>query len=441
MNEVLLGVAARQLDRLIITLPPRHGKSELVSNNFPSWYLGGHPDHRVMLASYEATFAATWGRKARDVLAEYGPETFGVRVSDSSAAAAQWGVDRHMGGMVTAGVGGSFTGRGADVLIVDDPVKNAEEANSKVMRDKVWEWWQSTATSRLEPNAVIIVIMTRWHQDDLVGRLLADQEQGGDKWAVLNLPALAEEHDLLGREPGEALWRDRYPEAALARIKRSRTSYWWLAMYQQRPLPPGGKKFRREWFEVVQAVPPGRAVRYWDNAASEEGQGDFTAGTKMVRARDGYLYVEDVARFQESPAGVERSVRNTASQDGRSVPIVIEEEPGSAGKSFVSNYQRRVLPAYEVHGDKVTGSKEIRADYLSAQAENGLVRILEAEWNKEWLDELESFPMGVYDDQVDSASGAANYLAENEEDDLGAPVNLEKVSLWNLSVGGREDDD
>lgn len=221
---------------LVIEAPPRHGKSEYVSKYLTSWYLGRWPDRRVILTSYEANFARSWGRKSRDVLREVGGELFGIRVSEEQHAAVDWEIEAHGGGMVTSGVGGPLTGRGANLLIIDDPIKNAEEAVSQVYRDKQWDWWQSTADTRLEPGAVVVVIATRWHPDDLSGRLLAASASGeGSRVRRIHLPAVAEANDELGRSEGEPLWPERFDSAALEKKKRGRDLYWWLSMYQQRP--------------------------------------------------------------------------------------------------------------------------------------------------------------------------------------------------------------
>jgi len=162
---------------LLIEAPPRHGKSEFISKYFPAWYLGMYPENRVMLTSYEANFARSWGRKARNVLDEFGKDWFNVTVSTEQKSAVDWETN-HGGGMVTAGVGGALTGRGANLLIIDDPIKNAEEAISETIRDKQWDWWQSTASTRLEPGGIVVVMATRWHKDDLIGKLLPAAESG-----------------------------------------------------------------------------------------------------------------------------------------------------------------------------------------------------------------------------------------------------------------------
>ena len=193
--------------------------------------------------------------------------------------------------MVTAGVGGPITGKGADILIIDDPVKNAEEANSQTYRDKTWEWYQSTAYTRLEPKGAIILIMTRWHEDDLAGRLLKHMQNGtGEKWEVINLPAIAEENDLLGRKPGEPLWPERYDLKELNRIKDTTGSYWWSALYQQRPQPPEGGLLKRSWIKYYQPheLPHLEELdiyQAWDLAISTKETADYTVCTTVGVSR------------------------------------------------------------------------------------------------------------------------------------------------------------
>lgn len=195
---------------LIIEAPPRHGKSEFISRYLPAWYVARYPERRVILASYAAEFARSWGRKARALVEEFGPEWFGVEVSKEQHAAVDWELADHGGGMVTAGVGGPLTGRGAHLMIIDDPVKNDEEALSERTREHHWDWWQATASTRLEPGGVAIVMATRWHKDDLTGRLLRAASDGeGEPVTRVCLPAIATDGDYLGRQPGEPLWPER----------------------------------------------------------------------------------------------------------------------------------------------------------------------------------------------------------------------------------------
>ena len=400
--ETLTGMDG--IRRLIVTMPPRHGKSLLCSQYLPAWYLGPFPEHRVMLASYEASFAAQWGRKSRNVLEEHGRNVFGVQVAMSPSAADHWDLAGHGGGMQTAGVGGPLTGKGANLLIVDDPVKNHEEAASETMRTKAWEWWTSTAYTRLEPSGVAIVIQTRWHQDDLAGKLVANMEQGGEPWRVMNLPAIADD--------GSALWPERFPLDELLKIKQTLGSYFWSALYQQRPTPPEGGKFKREWFKTVPELPAGvrKAVRYWDKAGTEGG-GDYSAGC-LIAELDGVFYVVDMARGQWSDLQRERMIEQSAQRDKLrfgNISTWVEQEPGSGGKDSAAATIRR-LAGHAIRADKVTGPKEVRAAPFAAQAEAGNVRLVAGPWKGAFLDEVSMFPHGRFDDQVDAASGAFNKL-------------------------------
>ena len=217
---------------LIVEMPPRSGKSEHVSKYGTAWYAGTFPEKRVILTSYESTFAEKWGRDARNLLDEFGPRLFGVRVAQDSSAASRWGIQGHTGGMVAVGMGGALTGRGGDLIVIDDPLKNWEEAQSATNREKQWDWYRSTLRTRLEPAGSIILIMTRWHEEDLAGKLLAQsaEDSEADQWEAIRLPALAEPdpdkevvdwdewRDRLGRRRGQALWPARFRSRCCARL-------------------------------------------------------------------------------------------------------------------------------------------------------------------------------------------------------------------------------
>jgi hypothetical protein len=200
LNQKLVNLARGRAQgrggRLIVTIPPRHGKSEMISKYFPGWWLGMFPDDRVILTSYEAEFAATWGKKAQETFRDYAPGTFGLHVDPNTSAASRWNVQGRNGGMDTAGVGGPLTGKGAHCLIIDDPVKNAEEAASELRRNNAWEWFQSTAYTRIEPGGACVILMTRWHEDDLAGRVIAHAQEFGEPWEVIRIPALSETHQV-----------------------------------------------------------------------------------------------------------------------------------------------------------------------------------------------------------------------------------------------------
>ena len=254
VSEYLERLVRREIKRLIVEFPPRHGKSELISHWFPISYLETFPREHVILASYEADFAANWGRKCRNSIQE-NQDKLRLRLKKDTTAVNRWET-MEGGGMVTAGVGGPITGRGADCLIIDDPVKNAEEAYSLTRRERIWDWWRSTAFSRLEPNGIVIIIMTRWHKDDLAGRLLKEIESGeGEKWEIIKLPALAEKGDLLGRPEGVPLWPDRFGDSALKKIRVAIGSVFWASLYQQDPTDKEGGLFQRKWFTEIDRLP------------------------------------------------------------------------------------------------------------------------------------------------------------------------------------------
>ncbi len=229
---------------LVIEVPPRHGKSELCSKYLPAWYLGMHPDKYVMLACHGANFAELWGRRARAIIREHG-HMFGVSVSEDRGSASDWETN-HGGGMKTAGIGGDIMGRSANILIIDDYLKNPADAYSPTIREKQWEWLHGAALRRMEPGACAIVLAQRWHKDDLIGRLLAAQDEGGLPVRRIQLPAVAKHNDPLGREPGAALWPERFPINSttdragrrllgLNQIRSSMPRHLWASQYQQEP--------------------------------------------------------------------------------------------------------------------------------------------------------------------------------------------------------------
>jgi len=411
LNAILVEMLKGNLLRVIINMPPRHGKSEFISKFLPAYFLGTHPDQSVILASYEADFASQWGRRARTLIEEYGrffQEP--VEVDPESSAASRWNIKGHVGGMQTAGIGGPLTGKGAHLAIIDDPVKNDEEAMSFTIREKHWEWYRSTLYSRLEPNGAILILMTRWHEDDLAGRLINGMDdEHKDQWVVVNLPAIAESNDALGRQVGEALWPERYGVEALNNIAANTEEYWFSALYQQRPAPLEGGMFKKSWFEIVKAAPWGiPKLRYWDLAATKNA-GDFSSGLLIgVDTKTGLSYILDVQHDQLDSKDSEDLVKQTAQIDGGEVAIEMEQEPGSSGKRVIDHFARIVLPGYAFMGTPSTGDKVSRARAVMAASKAGNVKIVRGHWNAAFLDELSMFPNGKHDDQVDALSGAFN---------------------------------
>lgn len=413
----LADVAAGRCSRLIVTMPPQNGKSSLVSHWFPVWFLDLFPKRRVVFVSYGAEYAESWGRRVRNSIEEHAA-SLSVRVADDNGAAGEWETTEG-GGMVSVGIGGSVTGRRANLLIFDDPIKNAEEAGSETHRRKVWEFFQSAAYTRLTPDGAIIVIMTRWHEADLVGMLDAQEKAGGERWERLNLPAVAEENDPMGRAVGDPLWKSRWPIEALMRIKRAIGSYFWAALYGQRPTPPEGNYFKRAWFKVIPAdrVPRNlRTSRSWDLAATADtgsNDPDWLAGCKLgVDDATGVYYVLHVRRDRLSPDGVEKAIAQTAAIDGPGVSIRIEQEGAASGK-IVAYHYTRMLDGYDARFVAVPrASKFTRSGPFNAACERGDVILVAGEWVEAFLDELAGFPTASHDDQVDGAVGAYTALTD-----------------------------
>lgn len=413
LNQKLLDVSSGRCKRLIITEPPRHGKSEMVSKYFPAWYLGTNPDDRIILTSYESSFAASWGRKSRDLLAE-NQGIFGIQIAQDSASVQDWNIEKRLGGMNTAGVGGPCTGKGAKVFIIDDPCKNNEEAMSEVIREKIWDWYKSTAYTRLEPDGAMIVIMTRWHDDDLVGRLLKEQDLGGDKWEVVNLPAIATHDDLIGRKPGEALWPERYSIEELRRIEKTLGPFWFSSMYQQNPVPAGGAIIKRDWWKYY-TTPPDRKLfkRYiwaWDTAIKTGEENDFTVGVYIGETETGY-YVLDLVREKLEYPDLKRVISQKY-HGSRASAIIIEDK--SSGQQVIQEFSRETkLPIIPAGKDKkgLMPDKVTRALVVTPLIQSGLVWIPEnASWVGEFVSECLSFPKGKHDDQVDALVYGLDYL-------------------------------
>jgi len=405
LAERLLDIAQGKLKRLLIQMPPRHGKSEFASAHFPAWYLGTFPERRVILASYEHDFAASWGAKARDRFAEYGPALWRLWVRRDKQAADDWQIAGHQGGMVCAGVGGPITGRGANLLVIDDPVKSAEEADSETYRERAWNWYRSTAYTRLEPQGALILIMTRWHEDDLAGRVLAEAAKTGEAWEVINLPALAEEGDVLGRQPGEALWPERYPAQALAEIREAVGPYWWSALYQQRPSPPEGALFRREWWRYWKPddLPQDfdEVLCSWDMAFKGDDSSDYVVGQVWGRVGATFYLLDQARGHWDFPQTVEE-VRRLKERWPRAVLTLIEDKAN--GPAVVQALRKECAGLLAVDPK---GGKFSRAQAAARAVQSGNVHLpFMASWLEDFVHELACFPTGAHDDMVDAASQA-----------------------------------
>lgn len=406
---------------LIITLPPRHSKSINLGRFFPAYVVGRHPDWRVIYASYAAHLAHKFSRQARNLLLSPVYQTLfpGVHLARDGRAAESWNIAGYEGGEDAMGVGGGVTGKGGHILIADDLLSGREQAESEVIRETVWEWFTDDFYTRInDAYAARVVTHTRWHADDPIGRILKIQ---GAKWTVLNLPALAEADDPLGRAEGEALWPERFPLSTLYDLQATLGAYSWSALYQQRPVPAEGGIFKRSWFtRVPQSHVPeiAYACRYWDLAMSAKTSADFTAGVKYGIASDGHRYVLDVVHERIDWGDLTEFMARVMMADGPTVAQGIEKKGYMSRAIQALNLDAR-LHDYQVWGYEVDTDKVTRANLVAPKAAAGVVHLVDSHWTDAFLDELCSFPHGAHDDQVDAFAGAEAMLGEQGDPQQG----------------------
>jgi predicted phage terminase large subunit-like protein len=411
--QKLAAVSVGAIDRLMVLMPPGSAKSTYASLLFPAWWLSKYPASSIIAASHTASLAEDFSRQVRDKVREFGTQ-LGYQLLAGERGANHWRTSAH-GDYFTTGVRGPLAGHRADLVIIDDPVKSHAEADSPTLRDRLWDWYRSDLTTRLKPKGRIVLIMTRWHEDDLAGRLLANV---GEEWKVIRLPALAEDQDPLDREPGSALWPEWEDEAALLRRRDTLGERAWSALYQQSPQSMEGSLFKNGRIEILDVAPPsdgGQMVRAWDlaaTAASGANDPDWTVGIKLLRDHAGRFIVLDVTRLRGSPHEVEAAISEAARVDGRTVVIALPEDPGQAGRHQVA-YLSRELAGHRIKSSRETGPKTIRAGPVAAQVEAGNFSLVRGTWNHAFLEELREFPFGHKDDQIDALSRAFNLLTES----------------------------
>jgi predicted phage terminase large subunit-like protein len=418
LNRNLADLAARRITGLLVEAPVRHGKSFMGSRFFPAWYLGEHPHHRVLWTGHNQSFVRRMGRSVRDLFLDPETNPWGHQIRPDSRAADRFDFVGLEGGYSAYGVGIPPTGSGGNLIGVDDPIKSREQANSLLQRDGLWEWFTSDITSRLEPHGAILVIMSRWHEDDLLGRIKKRQDDpafGGRRWTVLHLPGLADpalvDPDPLGRAPGQALCPERYDEAALAALRADMGVLNFDSLVQGAPHPAEGFLFKRHNWRYVDGVPLNLAwERWWDFAASEKKTADWTAGVLLARDTDGRTYIADVRRIQAEPAGVKAFIRATTIEDltkWQCQEVGLPLDPAQAGKAQEQDYLSTVFHDLPVRArfEPQTGDKVTRANPLAGQQGANLVHILNGIPNlDEFLAEMGAFPFGSHDDWVDAAA-------------------------------------
>lgn len=408
VSEYVESGGKRGIGRAIVEMPPRHGKTLTVSKLYPIWHLGRNPEHRIMLVSYGASLAEKNSRFARNVIPTKAyQQTYPLMLARDSKSVQEWDLEGFEGGVSAMGIGGASTGKGAHLLILDDVFKNREEAESETIRSKIWDAYGDDLYTRLEPGGAIVVMMTRWHQDDLIGRLLRNEP---DEWHRLRLPALAEENDPLGRSVGEALWPERYDKITLLDTQKKRGPYTFSSMYQQNPVPAEGGIFKRNWFNRVEVQPQiAYAVRFWDLAMSEKTSADYSVGVKIGQGTDGHYYLLDVARRQVEWGDLVEWITGVIVTDGSTVMQGIEEK-GYMSRAIQELNAEPRLHGYAIWGYPVDKDKLTRALPYAAKCAAGLVHVLNSYWTDAYLDELCTFPNASHDDQVDASSGAWSML-------------------------------
>lgn len=409
--DKLEAVERGDLKRLMVFMPPRHGKSEVISRGFPPWYLGRNPNKEIILSSYAADLAYDFSRNARNRMRDHSEEIFGKHLAADSKSVKSWHIADHKGGFHAAGVGGPITGKGADVAVIDDPVKNWEEAQSDTVREKVWNWYRSTLRTRLSPEGAIVLVMTRWHEHDLAGKLLATQSED---WEILELPALAKKEDPLGRDPGEPLWPERYDKKKLDQIRKESGERMWKPLYQQ--IPPEAseaalwdienieKNRVRDYPELK------RIVIGVDPAVSDTSESDMTGIVVAgIDHRDEFYVLED-ATIKAKPLRWANKVVDLY-EDYEADKVVAETNQGG---DLVESNLRTVDSSVSYEEVKASRGKYIRAEPVSSLYEKDEVHHVNVlEKLEKQLTEWQ--PGSSSPDRLDALVWALTNLMENKE--------------------------
>ena len=469
-------VAAGKSPRLMLLMPPRHGKSELASKNFPAWHLGRYPDHEFIACSYNLSLAMGFSRKVKQIIDDpLYQSVFETRLDGNNQSTEEWAIAGKRGGYVAAGIGGPITGKGAHVLVIDDPVKNAEEADSGDAREKIWEWYLSTAYTRLAPGGGVLVIQTWWHDDDLAGRLqqmmanAAPDDDEIDQFEVVKYPAIATHDEYLDpatlgivygapptpnatplRKKGEALHPSRYDLKKLGKIRAlnrkgdGTDGRWWSALYQQNPVPDDGSYFTKDQFRRGAIPHKSRAKVYiaFDFAISEKKQNDYTVGSVGLQDDDDHLHVADLIRFKSGDAFfIVESILNLTAK-WYSSSLILGFEDGQIYRTIHTLLmkrmrERRMYPAIQVL--KPITDKMARARALQGRMQQGMVSFNDqGDWYDVVRAEMLRFSVGVHDDCVDSLAWMATLAvgAEPPQKPKGVVMKSWKDKLKGIGGGG-----
>jgi len=415
--------------RIILTVPPRHGKSTFISHWLPTWFLELYSYKNVMLATYQSEFARTWGRKVRNTI-DANPHILNVRISKDSYAANKFNTTNE-GGMIASGLDGGFTGKGGDLLIIDDPVKNHKDANSILFRQTQKDWFDWVIDTRLEPKATIIILMTRWHHDDLAGWLLRDSPE---PWRLINFPAICEYPDEIGRKPGDALCPERYDVKALNKKRRNKQV--WTSLYQQRPTVQEGSVWNTKWWRYYDEDPKEKAkemswlVQSWDMSFKDEEDSDYVVGQIWGSKNDRY-YLIDETRGQWGFAETLRKVLMFSTKWDNTSQKFIESAANGIGIESMLRSKLDDIVLVQPQGSKLERAQasqpEIEAGSVflpNPSDDNPFAQKHNADtgedfnWVKDFIEECKLFPKGQFDDRVDAASQALLQLMGEESDSI-----------------------
>jgi predicted phage terminase large subunit-like protein len=414
--------------RIIVTAPPRHGKSESISHWLPTWFLDLFPDRRVIEAAYGQDFAKKWGRLVRNHFAEKNNQLF-TQLHPDQTLAMNWATTRD-GGMRSSGLDGTITGEGFDLGIIDDPHKNWEEAMSPAKRRHAIEWFNGTFYTRAEPNASIILMATRWHERDLPGYLINESEE---EWEVINLPALAEEGDLLGREPGEALCPERYTKERLERIRGVIGSHMFNALYQQHPSPPDGGYVNRDWFKRYTVLPDhfDKQIQSWDLTFSDTGS-SYVVGQVWGR-KEADVFLLDQIRGKFTFPETLKQIQILSNRWPDAIEKLVERKAnGAAVLDTLRGQVQGLIPV------EPRGSKEARLASVSGMIEAGNVHVpcnSLCKWSNDFIEEAITFPAGN-DDQVDAMTQALDRLRKVKYDfNISLSLSGSRSNPWEFAHG------
>lgn len=423
IDEALIEAYNTPDARLIISVPPQEGKSTRCGVMFPLWVLNQDPSKRIAMTSFSDRLARRNSRNVRNYVVSDGAK-LGLTLSHDVASQTEWQLAGERGGIYAVSVGGALTGQPADLLIIDDPHKGAKEADSQLQREEVWEWWLSTASARLAPGAPVIMILTRWHEDDLAGKFLNSSE--GDQWKILNIPAQADhdeskgETDPLGRKVGEFLESARKRSVAQwAAIKNRQSSRNWNALFQGRPSAVEGTIFKRQWWQrydtklwvedggVCRVPGDGKLILSWDMTFKDTKASDYVVGQVWLHRGPNAYLLEQVRKrmgFSESKAAFE----SMAARWPQAATKLIEDKAN--GTAILEVLRTKLSGLVAINP---TESKEARAEAITPFLEAKNVFLPAAAigpWAEELIEEAAAFPTGAHDDQVDAMTQALNRL-------------------------------